>query len=75
MQTVRAYVCVCVWAHICTCPCMLHVGDTGASCYTFQLKSLFCEKYVRCIMYINVYIKFSIRINKMYHIINIPYCS
>ena len=51
------------------------VGETGASCYNFQLQSLFCEKYVRCIIFVNAYIKYIIRGNKMYHIIDIPCCS
>ena len=51
------------------------VGETGASLYKVQLKSPFCEKCVRYIIYVNVYIKFIIRVNKMYHTIDIPYCS
>ena len=47
------------------------VWETGASCYNFKLKSLFD----RCIISVNAYIKCIIRVNKMYHTIDIPYCS
>ena len=50
------------------------LGETGASCYNFQLKSLFL-KYVRCIIYVNVFIECIIPVNKMYHTIDIPYRS
>ena len=47
------------------------VGEIGATCYNFQLKSLF----VRYIISVNVYIKLIIRVNKMYHTIDISYCN
>ena len=33
------------------------IGETGDNCYNFQLKSLFCEKYVRCIISVSGNIK------------------
>ena len=50
----------------------MDVGEIGASCYNFQLKS---EKYVRYIISVNAYITFIIRVNAMYHTTDIPYCS
>ena len=42
---------------------------------TCSVKVTFFEKCVRCFIYVNVYIKFIIRVNKMYHTIDILYCS
>lgn len=50
------------------------VGETKASCYYFQLVT-FCETYDRCIISVDVYIKFTIRVNKIYYAIDIPRCS
>ena len=49
-------------------------GDRG-KLLQFSVKVTFCEEYVRCIISANVYVKFIIRVNKMYHTIDIPYCS
>ena len=51
------------------------VGETGASCCNLQLKSFFCETYDRCIIYVKVYVNFIIRVNKIYHMIDIPFSS
>ena len=47
-------------------------GDWG-KLLQFSVKDTFCEKYVRCIISLRVYIKFIIRVNNLYHIIYIPY--
>ena len=52
-----------------------NVEETGVSYYNFQLTSFFGEEYVRCIISVNVYIKFIIRVNKTYYTIDIPHCS
>ena len=36
------------------------IGENGASCYNFQF---LCEKYVKCIISVNIYIKCFIRRN------------
>ena len=52
-----------------------YVGETGANCYNFKLNSLFVKNMLDSLLSVNVYIKFIIRVNKMYHTIDIPYCS
>ena len=47
------------------------VRETGDNCYNFQLKSLFGQKFDRYIISLNVYIKFIIHVNKIYHTIDI----
>ena len=49
------------------------VGELGWL-LQFSVKVTFCEKYVRCIS-VNVYIKFISRVNKLFHTIDIPFCS
>ena len=54
--------------------CCSPTGEVGRG-DNFQLKSLYCEKYVGCIISVKVCMTFIIRVNKMYHTIDIPYCS
>ena len=61
-------------------------GETGASCYNFQLKSLFVKSMLDELFlstytvnllfkFYLLFIKFIIRVNKLYQTIDIPNCS